>query len=260
LLHRNKRGVALTPPGLAFLSEARRVLRQADEAARIAREARTGTVGSLRIGHTADALPVKLFRALASFSASHPGVRVAPETMPTRRAIEDVRTGHLDVAVVGLPAPVSGLTVTTLDVEGIVAAIADRHPLSGRASVPLERLADERLVLLPRQTNPAFFDSVATACRNAGIAPALTETAEPQVMHALLSVAAGVGIAMLPSSAAARHSAHGVSFRPLDPPSPTTEVALVTRAEGNETTVAAFLRIARSLEQPARAALAVAAS
>lgn len=258
LLHRNKRGVAMTPAGSVFLGEARRVLRQADKAARAAREAQTGTVGSLRIGHVADALPVKLFRALASFSASHPGVNVTPETMPARRAIEDVRAGHLDVAVVGLPAAVSDLHVTTLDVDATIAAIADRHPLSGRPSVPLERLADERLVLLPRSANPAFFDSVAAACHAAGIAPALIETAEPQVMHVLLSVAAGVGIAMLPSSAAERYSAHGVSFRPLDPPSPTTEVALITRADANDMTVAAFLRVARSLATPARPALVAA--
>ncbi len=259
LFHRNKRGVAMTPAGVVFLGEARRLLRQADEAARAAREARTGTVGSLRIGHTADALPVKLFRALASFSASHPGVNVVPEAMPAGRAIEDVRAGHLDVGVIGLPAPVSDLEVTPLDVDDTVLAIADRHPLSGRAAVSLESLADERLVLLPRASNPAFFDGVTAACRGAGISPVLIETSEPQVMHALLTVAAGVGIAVLPTSAAERCSAHGVSFRPLDPAGPTTEVALITRAESNDVTVAAFLRSARSLRTPVRAITAVSA-
>jgi DNA-binding transcriptional LysR family regulator len=254
LLHRNKRGVALTTAGAAFLYEARRVLRQAEEATRVAQGAREGVLGNLRVGHLPDALPSRLLRVFARFAATHPGVNIAPETVQMRRALEDVRSGRLDVAVVGLPAPVTGLQITPLDVEGTVAAISDRHPLSGRDSVPMERLADERLLLLPRSTNPAFFDGVAAACRDAGIAPSLVETAEPQVMHALLTVAAGSAIAILPSSAAENYSCHGVTFRPLDPPSPTTEIALVTRADGNETMVTAFLRVARTLE-PARPAV-----
>ena len=71
-------------------------------------------------------------------------------------------------------------------------------------------------------------------------------------MHALLTVSAGAGIALLPSSTADRYSAHGVTFRPLDPPSPTTEIALVTRPDANEMMVSAFLRIARELASSAR--------
>jgi len=118
----------------------------------------------------------------------------------------------------------------------------------------MERLGDERLLLLPRATNPAFFDGVTSACRNAGIAPTVIETAETDVMHALLTVAAGAGIALLPSSAAERYNAQGVSFRALEHPSPTTEVALVSRADGNETMVSAFLRVARELDRSVRPA------
>jgi DNA-binding transcriptional LysR family regulator len=255
LLHRDKRSVALTTAGSAFLTEARRLLRQADEAARVAQGARDGVLGNLRVGHLPDTLPSMLLRVFARFAASHPGVNVSPETVAARRAIEDVRAGRLDVAVLALPAPVEGLEVTPLDVEGTIAAIADRHPLSGRALVPIERLENEQLLLLPRSANPAFFDGVTATCRSAGIAPTLIETAETHVMHALLSVAAGLGIALLPSSAAERYGAHGVTFRPLEPPSPTTEIGLVTRANANEATVTAFLRIARELQRPGRSHL-----
>jgi DNA-binding transcriptional LysR family regulator len=76
-------------------------------------------------------------------------------------------------------------------------------------------------------------------------------------MHILLSVAAGLGIALFPNSAAERYSAHGVTFLPLDAPSPTTEIALVTRANSDETMVTAFLRIARTLERPHLRAVAL---
>jgi DNA-binding transcriptional LysR family regulator len=115
-------------------------------------------------------------------------------------------------------------------------------------------------MLLPRATNPSFFDGIAGACRNAGLAPALIETPEADVTHALLNVAAGAGIALLPSSVAERYDVHGVSFRPLEHPSPTTEIALVTRADGSETMVSAFLRAARDVQQSGRGRLHAVAS
>jgi len=99
LLHRSKRAVALTPAGAVFLEEARRVLRHADEAARVARDARDGAAGRLRVGHLADAVPASLARAISRFAARHPNVDVQPETLPARRAVEDVRSGRLDVKI-----------------------------------------------------------------------------------------------------------------------------------------------------------------
>src|SRR3954451_6537641 len=74
LLHRTKRGVALTAAGSVFLDEARRLLRQADEAARSARNARTGAAGRLRLGHVADTVRAILPRAIAAFASRYPDV------------------------------------------------------------------------------------------------------------------------------------------------------------------------------------------
>jgi DNA-binding transcriptional LysR family regulator len=180
LLHRNKRSVNLTQAGVVFLDEARRVLRYADEAARTARDAGTGAAGRLRVGHLADSVPAALPRAIASFATRHPAVEVCPETALARRAIEDVRSGRLDVAVVALPAPTTGLRVVRVGTEGTVAALSRRHALSGLPSIPLERLADERLVVLPRAVNPPFHDGLAAACRDEGFSPDFVEAAEPR--------------------------------------------------------------------------------
>jgi DNA-binding transcriptional LysR family regulator len=252
LFHRSRRGVTLTPAGSVFLDEARRLLRHADEAARTARNARTGKAGRVRVGHLADAVPPTLLRGIAAFAARNPGVEIVPETIAARSGVEDVRSGRLDVAIISLPAPVEGLKVTPFATEGTVAAVPDRHLLSGRASIPLDALAETPLILLPRPTNPAFYDAVLGACRAAGISPQLIDVSEPQVEHALLLVASGIGVALLPASAADRYSTVGVSFRPLDAPSPTTELALVSRADAIEVPIAAFLRIVTDLVSEGR--------
>jgi DNA-binding transcriptional LysR family regulator len=250
LFHRNKRSVALTQAGAIFLEEARRVLRYADEAARTARDAGRGAAGRLRLGHLADAVPAALPRAIASFATRHPAVEVCPETVLARRAIEDLRSGRLDIAVVSLPAPTGGLQVVRVGTERTIAALSRRHPLSGLDSIPLERLADERLVVLPRAVNPAFHDGFVAACRDEGFSPSLRETAEPKIENALLTIAAGGGLAVLPESAGERHRTDGIVFLPIDPPAPDTEVGFVARADTNEIAIEAFMRLAEELPQP----------
>jgi DNA-binding transcriptional LysR family regulator len=246
LFYRTRRGVTLTTAGTVFLVEARRVIRLADEAARAAQEAASGVVGRLRVGLLADAVPAAVPLAMVRFSSRFPGVEVTPETLSARRAIEDVRAGRLDVAIVALPAPTTGLKTTCLGNEATAAAVADRHPLSGGDCVPIARLVDERLVVLPRATNPAFHDGVIAACRNAGFSPSMVETTEPHIEHALLSVASGGGIALLPASVAGRYATPpGVRFLPLDPTGPVCEMALVTRPESDDDAlVAAFVALA----------------
>jgi DNA-binding transcriptional LysR family regulator len=258
LFHRTRRGVALTRAGVVFLEEARRVLRLADEAARAAQEAASGVAGRLRVGLLADAVPTSVPRAIVRFSTRFPGVEVSPETLSARRAIDEVRSGRLDVAVVALPAPTAGLQTTFLGNEGTIAAVAERHPLSGRVSVPWDRLADQRLVLLPRATNPAFHDGVIAACHGAGFAPSIVEMTKPEIEHAFLSVAGGAGIALVPASVADRYTTPGVRFLPLEPEGPVCEMALVTRASAEgEALVAAFVSLASEPSRPARLAPAV---
>jgi DNA-binding transcriptional LysR family regulator len=241
LLDRVQRSVALTNAGAAFVDEARRVLRQADAAARAARGAGEPAAGRLRVGYVSAVVPPALPRALQRFRALAPGMDVVLEVGTPPRIIEDVRRGHLDAAVIWLPAPVAGLRITSLGEEAVIAAVPATH---GDAPVTLERLESVRLVLLPRATSPAFYDAVIAACRQAGVSPPMMEIAEPQVEHALLSVAAGVGVALLPESVAERYVIPGVRFRPLAAATPRCEVVVVSRRDDATTITAAFLRAA----------------
>jgi DNA-binding transcriptional LysR family regulator len=256
LFIRSQRSVSLTEGGAALLDEARRVLSQADIAQRCAREAHQRSVGRLRIGYLPDAVPTELPLLLRRFSASIPGVRVTLVTGAARTLLDDVRAERLDLAVACLPAPVSDLRVVKLGREGTVAAVPVGHFCANQARVALSGLEHTPLVLLTRALNPAFHDGVLGACREAGIAPALIEIAEPAVEQVLLAVASGAGIALLPASAEARFSTPGVRFVPLAAPEPTFDVAVVAHMKPSAITTA-FLRFATTAGRP-RALRAVA--
>jgi DNA-binding transcriptional LysR family regulator len=252
LFERTQRSVSLTVAGAAMLDEARRTLRQADLAMRAARDARQREVGRLRVGYLPDALPASVPRALPHFAAAAPGIEVVLEGGRPLQLIDDVRQGSLDVAVVMLPAPAKGMRITPLAEDRAIAALPETHPLSAEVAVRPERLADTPLLLLPRVANPAFFDGVISSWRAVGVSAAPIEAAEPDVEYALLAVAAGTGVAVVPESAAARHSVPGVRFVALEP-APTCEVAAITRDE-DSTTITALLRLVRHAGQQARRA------
>jgi DNA-binding transcriptional LysR family regulator len=252
LFNRTQRSVTLTPSGQAMLGEARRVLRQADAAQTAARNAADEAKSRLRVGYLSDSIPENVARAMRMLTASTPLVQISLETGPALGLVEAVRSDQLDVAVVGLPAPTRGLRATPAGHEGVVAALPVTHPLATGGSVPIERLAPERLVSLPRDTNPALHNAIVSMCRDAGLSPTMIELAEPRVEQALMAVATGAGMALLPESASTYYSAPGVRFTPVQMPASVLSSVVVTRPDAEELATAAFLRALSRADRPDR--------
>jgi DNA-binding transcriptional LysR family regulator len=76
----------------------------------------------------------------------------------------------------------------------------------------------------------------------AGLAPSLVEMSGSCVEPALLAVASGAGIALLPESVADRYIAPGVRFVPIDGDEPVVAAAVVTRRDTAHLPTAAFVR------------------
>ena len=251
LFDRTQRSVSLTDAGAALLDEARRVLHQAEIAAMAARNARDRATTRLRIGHLPDSLPGSVSRAMQLFGASAPRMQISLETGPALRLIGEVRAQRLDAVVVGLPAPTTGLRATPAGHQGVVAALPVTHAHAVGPAVSLERLAPERLVVLPADTNPAFHSAIVSICRDAGVSPTLVEVGERRVEHALLAVASGGGMALLPESAAERHVAPGVRFIPLERTQPAFESVVLTRPDTENLATVGFLRAMARAAKPA---------
>jgi DNA-binding transcriptional LysR family regulator len=242
LFDRTPRSVALTVAGGALLEEARHVLRHAEVARQAAQNAGDRATMRLKIGYLPDSLPASVPRALRHLAASAPRIQVDLETGRSIRLIEDLRAHRLDLVVTALPAPTNGLQTTPLGAQRAVLVLPGAHPHSTSQAVALERLAPERIVVLPRDVNPAFHSAVIGICRDAGLSPTLVEPAEPRVEHVLLAVAAGAGLALLPDSVVDRYAAPGVRFVPLEGAHPAIECAVLSHRDAQSLATAAFLR------------------
>jgi DNA-binding transcriptional LysR family regulator len=210
----------------------------------------------LRIGYPSDFLPGSVARAMRVFAIDTPRVEIFLETGPALRLIWDLRAERLDAVVVGMPAPASGLRALPVASQRLMVALPVTHPRAVESDISLDRLAPERVVVLPADTNPAFHSALVSVCRDARLSPTFAEVAEPRVEHVLLAVASGGGIALLPESAAECHAAPGVRFVPLEAGAPAFESAVLTRPDTDNLATAGFLRALtrarRRPEAPAR--------
>ena len=242
LLDRTRRQIALTDAGAAFLAEARRVLEGAQLARLAARGAHEQKMSRLRIGYAPAALPAIVPRALQRLASGMPRLQASMHDGAPLELIDAVRTERLDAAIVSLPAPSAGLRVTPLGEERAVAAVPMRHRHAVGEPRRLAQIAPERVVVLPRESNRGFYDAVVASCREAGLAPTFVEMPDAHLERALLAVAAGAGMALLPESVADRYVAPGVRFVSLEGDQPAVAVAALTRRDSSHLPTVAFLR------------------
>jgi DNA-binding transcriptional LysR family regulator len=116
----------------------------------------------------------------------------------------------------------------------------------------MRALANEQLVLFPRQPRPGWIDVVLEACRKAGFRPAIAQEVQ-DLSTAVTLVAAGLGIALVPRAARAIRL-DGVVYRSLRAPQPTTRLLAVYRRDRRPPVVDSFLDVAREVvrEEAAR--------
>lgn len=242
LLNRTQRNVTLTDAGTALLTEARRVLRQAEAAKLAARSARARAHGTLRLGYVAASLPGSVPRALQRLAGAMPDLETIMEPGSALELLDAVRAEEIDAAIVTLPTRATGLRITSLGDQRGVAVFPVGHDQAIKPAVRLEQIAPERIVVLPRDADRPFYDAVIAACRDAGVSPTLVEMPDDHVERALLAVASGAGMAILPQGVSERYVGAGIRFVPLEGAVPVVMAAVVSRRHTDQMATVAFLR------------------
>ena len=154
LFRRSPRGVTLTAEGKLFLEEAREVLKRVHESVENVRALARGEYGELHIGYipipTVEILPP----ALEAFRKAVARVKLVLHDLPTDELIAGLRDGTLELAIMVQPIgeQTAGIEFETLRSYVWGVALNRAHPLARFKSIPLEKLAGERFVILSRKS------------------------------------------------------------------------------------------------------------
>jgi DNA-binding transcriptional LysR family regulator len=214
LFERNSKEVRLTPAGDALRASARRLLRQAEEAALEARDVAAGSAGRLRIGFVGAMLYRGLPQALRAFQARHPAVRITLAELNSGLQISELLHDRLDLGFVHTSRMPPELQHRLLLAEPFVCCLPSGHALARKRVLAPADLRDQPFVLFSREVSPDYHERILSICAEAGFQPEVRH----EVRHwlAVVSlVSQGLGVALVPQ--AMRHSAlRGAVFRPLD--------------------------------------------
>jgi len=203
LLNRTTRHVVLTAAGTVFLERCRTLVAASADAESAVRLAAQGQLGELRIGAVTTAFTHVLPKALAAHARSHPGVDIGVREVDTHLGSELLQRREIDIAVVRHGPARPWLRHVTLASEPFVLAAPAGWQLPPEVETDLAAAADLPWVWIPRSGTPDYHDQVASCCRNAGFTPLARHTAQ-SISSQLTMVGAGLGVALVPASSAAR--------------------------------------------------------
>jgi DNA-binding transcriptional LysR family regulator len=200
LFVRDPQGVTLTAAGEAFLPHARAALTAAARGRDTIASLQGKLQGRLTVG-VAGPVDDRLAAALGAFHRTHPAIEIALTNQQNEPLLAGVANAEFDAAIVGLgaqPLP-PGVDARVVATEPLALAVAREHPLARRRTITVAGLRDAPMItLVPGSGLRAVLEQ---ACRNAGFSPRIT--AETGDLTSLVElVAAGLGVALLPQSAA----------------------------------------------------------
>jgi DNA-binding transcriptional LysR family regulator len=155
-----------------------------------------------RLGYVPGVTPGKWARMWAE---RRPQVPLELITATTDEALELVRTGAMDAALVRLPIDRTGLHTIPLYTETTVAVVPKDHVVTATEEATVADLADE-IVLRPQDDTLVWPGD--RPGRPAAFAPSTTA-------EAIELVAAGVGLLVVPQSLARLHHRRDLTYRPL---------------------------------------------
>jgi DNA-binding transcriptional LysR family regulator len=216
LFDRLPRGVRLSAAGKLFLSDARRILQDVDEAKRRAERIALGKAGTLRIGiATAVSWHGLVVDSFREFRRRQPDVELELHHLLSVHQIDAVLSGRLDAGFAASLTPWhKDLAHWEFVQDRMLLAVPKGHHLTKREGIRLRDLRDMPFVWFPRWVNPVIYDRLMRACARGGLsAPRIVQEATDRDTNLGL-VQCRIGIAWMTESTR-WHCPRGIVLLPV---------------------------------------------
>jgi DNA-binding transcriptional LysR family regulator len=241
LFIRTNRGVELTPAGVVFVQEARRVISAAERAVSRTQAVAKGEAGSVRLAYTLTSVYDTLPAVVERVEAAHRNLKLELREVLSGDVAHLLSDGRYDIALCPRTAYPPEYERQELRRELFVAAVSTTHRYANQDAVSLSEFAGELFELWPREMAPGFYDAVLAACRDAGFEPELDEHAAGSTVWR--NIAQGRGVALVVGSLIDQLP-RGITLLELADPRPVLIMDLVWHPETASPTVTHVLRAA----------------
>ncbi len=241
IFERGTNEVSVTQIGEQIVAQAQRVLEQTLAIKEIAKQGKDPLQGPLRLGVIYTIGPYILPTLVKQMIDRVPQMPLMLQENYTLKLIELLKQGEIDVAIMALPFPETGLMLRPLYDEPFVVAMPKGHPWEQRGAIKADDLKQETMLLLGN--GHCFRDHVLGVCpelmRFSQNADGIQKTFEGSSLETIRHmVASGVGITVLPRTSISSmqdESAFGntdsgmLTYVPFEDPVPDRRVVLAWR-------------------------------
>jgi DNA-binding transcriptional LysR family regulator len=247
LFDRNSRKVSLTDAGATFLRDIRVIQSRLKEATERVRHVHLGLAGRIEVGLSGSHFLGPLPEFINLLALSHPDIHVVLNEMAPNDQLEALREQRIDISISRQSINDELLCSRELWSDPLLVALPCSHPLAGNKTLKLEALAQERFVMLRRETS-SFAEKIFNACAARGFTPNVVQTVA-EVPAQLSLVSAGLGIALVPTSTR-QHQPPALAFCRLDEGDLQGNVHAVIRQDGKKAAVETFLTLLCAYQPP----------
>jgi DNA-binding transcriptional LysR family regulator len=221
--------VVVTAAGQRFLVSAREVLRQAEEAAAIARQAGRGELGRLHLGFMMSVFEGGLLRNwIGAFQQAHPAIEIGTRQLASMAQIAGIARKELDAGFTRMPHEYpSGIRGFEVYRQPLALALPREHPLARHKKISPAMLGREAFVSIAPELDLGFSGHTEAVARIGNFTPRVVKH-EGNFLAVLMQVALGHGIAVVPELLMKMISVSSVVFRNIAAdPLPQTSIAFV---------------------------------
>lgn len=247
LLHRDPRGIKLTPAGAAFLESCRDILERMESAKQHARRVSSGEVGhlDLAINEIAGRRP-EVPRILQAFRKAHPEITVQLHFLMSQMQVDSLRAGTIDGGfMLRHESEKTEFQTQLLGHDTFSVAMPRGHDLAAREQVFLTDLRGETLIMPNPRTNTLSYTRITAALRDAAVDPTIAQFADNENTIMNL-VAAGMGLAFLNTSLEPEPSRQ-IILRPLAGLDLVLLLELAWQRENSNPALPSFLTVVRNV-------------
>jgi LysR family hydrogen peroxide-inducible transcriptional activator len=227
LIERQPKRVALTDAGEQIVARARRILEASEEVVTLARSYRDPLAGKFRIAMLPTIGPYLLPHVAPALRKALPRLELQLYEYQTQPLLERLRGGALDLGILALPIELDGLEARELYPEAFHVALPADHRLAKRASIRVDDLKDESLLLL--EEGHCLRDQALEVCNRVVHEKQDFRATSLETLRQM--VATGSGVTLLPelASRGAYGAARGVVIRPFARPAPVRHIGAIWR-------------------------------